>query len=166
MLEINLLDVAVAIILLAFLVCGLVRGLTREVGGLVGIIGGFALARHFQSTVQPPLETFFSNPDVAGIAAFLLIFILTMIVVALLAFGLRKFMSISLGPWVDHLLGAFAGLAKGVLIMSLVFFLAQGFFPDLQLVQTAQATPFFDSLIDYLRTFLPDVFNFRLPIRL
>ena len=166
MLEINLLDVAVVVILLAFLARGLLRGLTREVSGLVGVVGGFALARHFQPTVQSSLQTLFSNPDVAGIAAFFLIVVLTIIVVTLLAVGLRKLMSISLTSWIDHLLGAFAGLAKGLLIMSLLFFLVQGFFPSLEIVKNAQATPFFDSLIDYLRAFLPDIFNFRLPVRL
>lgn len=166
MLEINLLDIAVVVILLVFLVRGFLRGLTREVSGLVGFVGGFALARHFQPTVQPSVQRLFSNSDVAGIVAFALIFLLTLFMVALLAVGLRKLMSFSLTSWIDHLLGALAGLAKGFLLMSLMFFLIQGFFPNLQIVQQAQATPFFNSLIDYLRAFLPDAFNFKLPVRL
>lgn len=163
MLEINLLDVAVAIILLAFLARGLIRGLTREVTGLVGVVGGFALARNFQHKVQPSLEPLFNDPNIAAIMAFALIFVCTMLLAALLGAALRKFMSITLTSWIDHLLGAMAGVAKGLLIMSLVFFLVQGFFPGLEIVKTAQATPFFNSLIDYLRGFLPAAFTYKLP---
>ena len=166
MLEINLLDIGVAVILLVFLGRGLMRGLTREVGGLVGVIGGFALASHFQARLQPSMETLFSNNDVAGVVAFLLIMLLTFIVVALAVFALRKFMSITLTLWIDHLLGAIAGLAKGLLVLTLVFFLIQGFFPSIRLVENAQATPLFNSLADYMRGFLPDAFTFRLPVRL
>lgn len=166
MLEINLLDVGVAIILLVFLGRGLVRGLTREVGGLVGVVGGFALARHFQTSVQTSLEPLFSNKDVAGIVAFLLIFLMTFIAVTLVVFALRKFMSITLTLWIDHFLGAVAGLAKGLLVMTLLFFIFQGFFPSLSLVENAQATPLFNSLADYMRGFLPEAFTFKLPVRL
>lgn len=166
MLEINLLDIGVAVVLLVFLGRGLMRGLTREVGGLVGVIGGFALASHFQARLQPFMKTLFPDKDVAGVMAFLLIFILTFIVVALAVFALRKFMSVTLTLWIDHLLGAVTGLAKGLLILTLVFFLIQGFFPNIQMVENAQATPLFQSLADYMRGFLPDVFTFRLPIRL
>lgn len=163
MLEINLLDVAAAIVLLAFLTRGLIRGLTREVTGLVGIVGGFALARNFQHTVQPSLEPLFDDPNFAAIAAFVLIFAFTMLLAALLGAALRRFMSVTLTSWIDHLLGAMAGLAKGLLIMSLLFFLVQGFFPNLEIVKTAQATPLFNSLIDYLRSFLPAAFTYKLP---
>lgn len=166
MLEINLLDVLVAVILLIFLARGLLRGLIREVGGLVGIMAGFALARHFQASVQPALEQLFSNTKVAGVLSFLLIFALTFVAVALLIFALHKFMTITLTVWIDHFLGALAGLAKGLLLMTLVFFLLQEFFPGIALVENAQATPLFDSLRDYLRGFLPEAFTFKLPVRL
>ncbi len=168
MLEINLLDIGVAVILLAFLVRGLVRGITREVGGLIGIVGGFALARYFQPSLQPTVETLFSDRDIAGVVAFLLVFLVTMIAVSLLVLALRRFMSITLTLWIDHFLGALAGLAKGLFIFTLLFFLVQGFFPGLALVEKAQATPFFDSMGNYLREFLPDSFSLtsKLPVRL
>lgn len=166
MLEINLLDVGVVIFLLAFLARGLLRGLTREVGSLIGIVGGFAAARAFQKKLQPALEPIFGNPDFAGIVAFVLIFVAVIVVVAILAAALRKFMSITLTSWIDHLLGGVAGLAKGLLVASILFFLVQGFFPRLAIVDNAVATPFFNSMADYLRNFLPDAFAYNLPVRL
>lgn len=168
MLEINLLDIGVAVILLAFFVRGLVRGITREIGGVVGIVGGSALARYFQSSLQPSLEPLFSNPNIAGVVSFLLIFLVTLLVVGLIVLALRRFMSITLTLWIDHFLGTLAGIAKGLVLLTLLFFLVQGFFPDLSLVQTAQVSPYFNSLADYLREFLPDAFSFtnKLPVRL
>ena len=168
MLEINLVDIFAGIVTLLFLVRGLIRGLAREVGSVLGIVGGFFLARHFQSSVQPALEPLFPNhPDMAAIAAFALILVATIIGVALLVFALRKFMSVTLTSWVDHFLGAFGGLAKGLLLLTVMFYLAQGLFPDLDVIKTAQCTPLFESLADYLRSFLPDAFSsYKLPVRL
>ncbi len=55
------------------------------------------------------MQTLFSDRDVAGIMAFLLIFLLTIITVSLLVFALRKFMTITLTIWIDYLLGALPG---------------------------------------------------------
>ena len=163
MLEINLLDVAVIVILLSFLARGLMRGLTREVAGLVGVVGGFALARHFQPSLEPSLRTIFADRNVAGVMAYVLIFVCSVTVVLIAAVLLRRFMSLTLTSWVDHLLGAGAGLAKGLVVLSVIFFLIQGFFPNLPLVNNAVATPFFHSMTDYLRNFLPDSFTHNLP---
>lgn len=158
MLQINLLDVAVVVILLAFIGNGLFRGLIKEVTGLVGVVTGFALARHFQPQVQPSIEAIVPSPNTAGIVSYILIFVIAVTCVALSALALRKVMSITLTAWVDHLLGAVAGLAKGLLITSVIFFLLQGLFPDLPLLESAAATPFFNILTEYLRNFLPKVF--------
>ena len=163
MLEINLLDIAVGIFLLFFLGRGLMRGLIREVSGLVGIVGGLALARHFQHKIQPSMEPLFSDPNVAAVMAFALIFILTVVAVAFLAATLHRFMDMTMTSWIDHFLGALSGLAKGLLLANVFFFLIQGFFPDLTLVKSAQSTLFFNSMIDYLRNFLPAVFTYQLP---
>lgn len=166
MLEINLLDVAIVVILLAFLARGLQRGLTREVSSLVGLVGGFAVARNFQGKFQPMLTQLVGNNDVAGVLSFALIVMAVLAGVTLLAAALRKFMSVTLTSWVDHMLGAAAGFAKGLLLVSVIFFVLQTFFPGLPIVKTAKATPFFNSLADYLRGFLPDGFTFNFPGRL
>lgn len=163
MLEINLLDIAVGIFLLFFLGRGLMRGLTREVSGLVGIVGGLALARRFQHKIQPSMEPLFSDPNVAAGMAFALIFILTVMAAAFLASALRRFMNMTMTSWIDHFLGALGGLAQGLLLANLFFFLIQGFFPDLTLIKSAQSTLFFNSMIDYLRNFLPADFTCQLP---
>lgn len=166
MLQINLFDIGVLLVLLVFLARGLMRGLLSEVSGLIGIVGGLALARHFQSRLQPTMETLFPAGNAAGIAAFVLIFLFFLLCVALCSAALRKFMSITLTSWVDHVLGALAGLAKGLLVCSVIFYIVQGFFPDIPLVADAMATPFFNSMTDYLRGFLPEGFSsFSLPVR-
>ena len=167
MLQINLFDVAISLVLLFFLIRGLMRGLISEVSGLIGIVGGLAIARHFQPRFQPTLETLFPAGDAAGVATFALIFLLFLFCVALCSAALRKFMSITLTSWVDHLLGGVTGLAKGLLLCSVVFCIVQRFFPDISLVRDAMATPFLNSMIDYLRGFLPNGFSsIKLPMHL
>lgn len=163
MLQINLFDVAVVLFLLFFTGRGLVRGLTREITGVVGVVGGLALARHFQHKVQPSMEPLFSDPDIAGIAAFALILIVALAMTSLLAAGLRKVMNTTMTSWVDHVLGGLGGLAKGVLLACLLFFMLQGFFPDLAVVREAKTTPLLHDMLDYLRNFLPAAFTYKFP---
>lgn len=163
MLEINILDIAVAVVLLVFLGRGLVRGLTREVTGLLGVVGGFLLARKFQYAVQPYFEPLTDDPNISGIAAFVVILTCTMLTAALLGAALRKFMSVTLTSWVDYILGALAGFAKGLLIVCLIFFLVQGFLPELAIVKTARSTPLINALIEYIRGLLPAAFTYKLP---
>ena len=165
MLEINLLDVAVIIVLLICFVRGAFRGLTGEVAGLVALFAGFIMARQFQSALEPYLEGFIADPRIAGIVAYGAVFLGTMFFVHLIFMLIKQFINMVFSSWLDRLLGAFAGVGKGLLILSFAFYLAMVFVPNTTLVQTAKSTPFFYSMTDYLRNILPSVFPQNLPIR-
>ncbi len=155
MLQINLLDVAAVLLLAGFAIRGLMRGLVREVAGLVGIILAFALANQFQGKVQPSVVRFLGHSDWTGVVAYSIIFALVLAGVALFATALRKFMALTFTSWIDRLLGAVVGAAKGLLITTIVFYLLLRFVPNAPVVKGAQTAAFFTAMADYLRNFLP-----------
>ncbi len=155
MLQVNTLDIAVALVMAAFTVYGLVRGLVSEVAGLAGVILGFYLARTCQEKVQPHVALLFGNSEWTGLLTYVLVFVGVLVGVSVLAVGVRKFMAVTVSPLVDHVLGGFAGFGKGLLLSTGIFYLLQRFLPDMQVLRQSRLTPFFTSMIEYLRNFLP-----------
>jgi membrane protein required for colicin V production len=103
------------------LLLGLWRGLIYEVFALVGWIAAFFLAQHYATALQPtlaahlPLQAW--GPAAHYALAFVLLFILVLILSGLAAWGLKQLTSaVGLKP-VDRFLGACFGLLRAALIL-------------------------------------------------
>jgi membrane protein required for colicin V production len=112
---VNAFDVILICILLAGAVIGLARGLMRIVIGLLSIVVAFFLASHFQD----PVAAFFMGHHVgqttARIAAYVVIFIGTMIAGGLVAWLVGKIVKLAMLSWADRLAGGAVGIAGAAL---------------------------------------------------
>ena len=85
----------------------------------------------------------------------MLIFVGVVLLVGILARILQKVLSFSFVTWVDRLSGGLLGLAKGVLLCSVVLLLLQKLLGDMPFLQHSRALPYFTSLIEQIRAWLP-----------
>ena len=100
------------------------RGLIRVVMSLVALVAAVLAAIQFSPAVANMLPVLSDNPTTRYLAAFALIFIVVALVGALLGWVLsRAIRAIGLG-FVDRLLGAVFGVARGVLIVVIAVLLA------------------------------------------
>ncbi|HWZ71450.1 MAG TPA: CvpA family protein [Casimicrobiaceae bacterium] len=100
------------------------RGLIRVVVSLVGLVAAVLAAIHFSPSASNLLLMLSDNPATRYLAAFALIFIVVVLMCALLGWVLsRALRAIGLG-FVDRLLGAVFGVARGVLIVVIAVLLA------------------------------------------
>jgi membrane protein required for colicin V production len=100
------------------------RGLIRVVMSLVALIAAVLAAIQFSPDVATMLPPVGDNPVTGYVAAFALIFLVVALVGALLGWVLsRAIRAIGLG-FVDRLLGAVFGVARGVLIVVILVLLA------------------------------------------
>ena len=100
------------------------RGLVRVAMSLVALIAAVLAAIQFSPAVATMLLMLSDNPATRYLAAFALIFIVVLLVGALLAWVLSKAIrAIGLG-FVDRLLGAVFGVARGVFIVVIAVLLA------------------------------------------
>jgi len=105
-------------------VLSVMRGLVREVLAIMGWLAAFYVARTYASQILPMMPANIPTEPLRVLAAFLVLFLATLLVVSLLAIALTAiFKTIGLG-WINRLLGAIFGLARGVLIVCIVVFLA------------------------------------------
>jgi len=110
----NWLDIIIIVVLALFILSGLIQGLIRTALALAGLIVGIFLAGRYYVAFGNWLPI--ANTNVANIVAFAIIFIAVMVAAVLLAFFLRKIISLIMLGWADKLLGALFGLVLGGLL--------------------------------------------------
>lgn len=119
----NVVDIAILVILTAFLVKGLMRGLLKELCSLVGLLGGAVLAFSFHGPLADLLvQSLRFPPSVAVITAFLALFLTTILFFAVLGHLLSKFVNLLFLGGLNRLAGGFFGLAQGVVLLAVVLF--------------------------------------------
>ena len=150
----DIFDLIIVLALVFFAGRGFVHGFVGEVAGVVSLVGGFWAAHAYHSLLSPRL-TAIADPAWRTIAAYVLIFLAVILVVAVLARLLQKILSFSFVSWADRLAGGLLGLAKGVLLCAVALLLLQKLFGDAEFLRHSRALPYFNSLISQVRGWLP-----------
>jgi membrane protein required for colicin V production len=139
------------------------RGVIRAVISLVALVAAVLAAIQFSPSVAQMLPVLSDSPTSRYLAAFALIFIVVVLVGALLGWALsRAIRAIGLG-FVDRLLGAIFGMARGVLIVVIAVLLAGlTTLPRQEWWQNALFSPPLVVAALSLRPWLPQAFAQRL----
>ncbi|TAL83033.1 MAG: CvpA family protein [Rhodanobacter sp.] len=103
---------------------GLWRGLISEVLALAIWIAAFWVAWAFGPVVAKHLESLISLPSARIIVAYALCFVVVLILGALLRFAIDKLVESTGLTGTDRLLGMVFGFARGVLLVTVLVFLA------------------------------------------
>ena len=120
----NWVDVAVLTVVAFSGMLGFMRGLVREILGLIAWIGAAFAATWFFPRVQGVSRRLIENPDIADPVAFGAVFLLVLIVLSLLARGLSGAVRHSPLGGLDRTLGLVFGLARGGAVMVAAYLLA------------------------------------------
>jgi membrane protein required for colicin V production len=119
----NGLDIAILVILAAFVAKGLLRGLLKELCSLLGLFGGLYLALHFHLYLAEGLLKTFDLPAQLGVViAFAAVFLLTVLLFALLGYLLSRFVKLLFLGGFNRVAGGLFGLLQGAVLIVLVLF--------------------------------------------
>ena len=100
------------------------RGLVAEVLSLSAWFVAFFVAKVYSSQLLPMMPDAIPTESLRILAAFLVLFLATLLVASLLSIALSAiFKKIGLG-WLNRLLGSIFGLMRGLLIVCICVFLA------------------------------------------
>ncbi len=117
-------DYVVLTIIGLSIILSVMRGLLREVLAILGWVAAFYVAKTYANQILPMMPADIPTESLRILAAFLVLFLATLLVASLLAIALSAiFKKIGLG-WLNRLLGAAFGLARGLLIICVLVFLA------------------------------------------
>lgn len=138
----NVLDiVALAIIILSVL-SGISKGLAVELSSLVSVFAGLLLAAFYYDRLQG----FFAkaaSPAQSGFFAFVAIFVAVIVGGMLIGFLLDRFLRSVRLKGMDRLLGAFFGVFRGWLVVSVIFLAFTAFSVQRENVANSRTAPFF-----------------------
>ena len=124
----NYLDIIIAIILLLFGVKGFRKGLIIEVVTLLAFAVGIYGAMHFSDFTAEHLKDFMEiNPKYLNTTAFVLTFILLVILVNIIGRMVTKLIQAMNLGFFNKLGGAVFGMAKGVLLCSIMVMVLNNF---------------------------------------
>ena len=117
-------DYAVLTIVGLSVIFSVMRGMVKEVLAIVGWVAAFYVARTYTSQLLPMMPADIPSESLRVLAAFLVLFLATLLLTSLLAIALSAvFKKVGLGG-LNRLLGAVFGLFRGVLIVCVLVFLA------------------------------------------
>jgi len=117
------LDAGVIIITLIFLTRGIMIGFVRQIASLAALSSGFIIAGHYYHQFAQYAKAYISEPQLAYIITYGLVFVVSYILIILAGILTKKVMQVSFLGWFDRTLGGVFGLAKAVLVNTLLFML-------------------------------------------
>ena len=124
--EFSYLDLFFAIPLVWGIVRGLMSGFIRSLSVFVGLILGITLAQTYAADLSPIISEWFTLSARQCLSlAYVVIFIAVMLLVAIVARILDKFLHLILLGWLNKLLGALFGFFKWAIILSLFIMLIE-----------------------------------------
>jgi membrane protein required for colicin V production len=109
----------VAIILIST-IFALRKGLVREVISLVALIGGLLLAAFYYPAIAELFHDITKTAEIANLIGFLAIFLSVILLGAVAAFLVNRFVKMADLQWIDRLLGALFGFLRGWAIASII----------------------------------------------
>jgi membrane protein required for colicin V production len=128
----NWLDWTLAGIVVVSTVAAMRKGLIRELISLASVVVGLVIAAVGYSRAAPWFEDLTKSHEVALGLGFLVLFIGTLLVGALLSLLAQKLIQAAGAEWFDRFLGGIFGLVRGVLVDAIVLlaFVAFAIKPD------------------------------------
>ncbi len=106
---------------------GLARGGVNEVFATLTWVGAILISALYYSEVSPYLF-FITNPLIADIAGGAILFLLVVVAGGYASLGATRFLHYTGLSGTDHLLGAIFGIARGLLVVGLIY-LGMGYLP-------------------------------------
>ncbi|MES2636401.1 MAG: CvpA family protein [Pseudomonadota bacterium] len=117
-------DYAVLIIIGISIIVSMMRGAVREVLSIIGWLAAFYVAKTYAAQLIPLLPPDIPSDSLRVLAAFLILFLGVLLVVALLSIALSSIIRKIGLSWLNRFFGALFGFTKGLFIVCVLVFLA------------------------------------------
>lgn len=152
----NELDIGIILLALVVLIRSYLRGLVQEVAALGGLILAVVVGLRFHDRAERYLEAAFGPAPWLSAAGFIILFLATLILVALISSKLAKVMAKGPMGGIDRLLGLCFGAVKaGVLVVLCVFLLTFIAGPQSPLLTQSRLAPRALAAADWVLDRLP-----------
>lgn len=138
----NWLDWVLAAIVLVSVLTAIWKGFVAELVTLASVVAGLIIAAAEYERVAPLLGHITKSHELALGVSFLLLFIATLVLGALVSALAKKLIRKAELQWFDRFLGAVFGLVRGLLVDCIVLLVLMAFAIQQQAVQKSMLAPY------------------------
>jgi len=117
----NNLDYIVLTVILLSALLALLRGFVRELFSLVAWVGAYFASLKLYTLAIPLSKHYIKNTQVAEWGAMAIVFVISLIILSVIGYFVCRLIKGKTLTAIDRVLGFFYGLARGVLVVSLVY---------------------------------------------
>ena len=153
----NQVDIVILIITVLSSAFGLWRGLIKEVLSLLTWIAALLVSRVYSEPLAGLMTGVIENDGIRYVSAFAILFFIVMMLGTFLNSLLSKLLSVAGLKLADRLLGAGFGVARGVIIVLVIMFIANMFVSETELWHQSQLVPYGMDLIEKSQVFIGDM---------
>lgn len=155
----NWLDIVIIVVTLSLGMLGLSRGAIKAVFGIVGLIGGIALAGHYYRPLASILSP--SGAIWSGIAAYAIILVATLIAASVVGWFIARLVHIVMLGWVDRLIGFILGAGIGSMLCAAILAIVSKYLPSVEeVISHSVIAKLLMEQFPLLLALLPDEFDF------
>ena len=119
----NYIDIIIISVILFFVLKGILKGFARELMGILSFVISFVVALSQMKTAANFLDKYIENYWIALIVGYIAIFLITFIILHIIAGAIHKLLKISSLGWLNRLGGAVFGLFFSGMLISMAVFL-------------------------------------------
>jgi membrane protein required for colicin V production len=131
-------------------IVGVLRGLTREILSVLSWALSGWFAQQYRDDVSVHLPDWLKFNLLPDIAKFVIVFVTTLVVLSLVAWGINKLLTISIPAVINRMFGAGFGILRGIVICILLLFGAQNLQIATAQYQESIVASFSSDLLDWV----------------
>jgi membrane protein required for colicin V production len=151
----NWLDWALAAIVVASIVTATIKGFVREIISLASLAVGLIVAAAGYTRVAVWFEDLTKSHNVALGLGFLVLFLGTLLIGAVVSMLVQKFVKAAGIQWFDRFLGAVFGLARGVIVDCVMILVLLAFSIKAEAVEKSSLAPYVTAGANILSYVMP-----------
>ena len=153
----NALDIGLIVLIVFGAGIGLARGLVRILIGILSLVVAFFLASRYQDQIAAVLTSRHVSEGPARVAAYVLVFMATMIAGGLVAWGVGKLLKLAMLSFPDRLAGGALGIVAALLAAAFLVHPLVASSPDgSRLLTTSKIAPYVAVVADLGNAMAPD----------
>ena len=154
----NLLDLIILIPVVWLCIRGFSKGLIIELASLIGLVLGILAAHYYSGYVENFIKDYFTiNQHTLRVISYILIVLAVLLVVYLIGKALEGVINLVAMGWLNKLLGAIIGLAKGVVLVGIIFFVIEKADPNNRVIkpQVKEKSMFYQPVMQVVHLIVP-----------
>ena len=154
----NLLDFLILLPVVWLCIRGFGKGLIIEIATLAGFALGILAAYYFVDDLQALIKDYLTFGERGvRITAYIIIILVVWLIVFLVGKMVEKFADMIAVGWLNKLLGAIVGIAKGILLVCIILFLIDKFDPSQKVIKpnVKEKSMFYEPAMELVRWATP-----------